>query len=60
VPRDEREIASLTLCVSEAKLRELKRELEAIREQLVQRYMADERPERVVQINFQMFPLSSK
>jgi uncharacterized protein (TIGR02147 family) len=60
VPRDEREIASLTLCVSETKLRELKRELETIREQLVQRYMADEHPERVVQVNFQMFPLFQK
>jgi uncharacterized protein (TIGR02147 family) len=60
VPREEREIASLTLCVSEAKLHELKAELEAMREQLLQRYMADAHPERVVQVNFQMFPLSKK
>lgn len=60
VPRDEREVAALTLCVSEARLHELKAELEAFREHLLQRYMRDERPERVVQVNFQMFPLSAK
>jgi len=60
VPRDEREIAALTLCVSEARMYELKAELEVFREHLLQRYMKDERPERVVQVNFQMFPLSGK
>ena len=59
VPRAEREIASLTLCISEARLSELKRELEAVRERLLQRYAVDAQPERVVQVNFQMFPLSS-
>jgi hypothetical protein len=28
--------------------------------QLLERYMRDETPERVVQVNFQMFPLSAK
>jgi uncharacterized protein (TIGR02147 family) len=60
VPRDEREIASLTLCLSEARMAELKRELEAFRRDLVLRYQADVHPERVVQVNFQMFPLSRK
>ncbi len=58
VPREEREIAALTLCLSETKLRELKAELEAFRHDLVQRYMDDPQAERVVQVNFQMFPLS--
>jgi len=60
VPREEREIGALTLCLSEARMHELKAELEAFREHLLQRYMRDERPERVVQVNFQMFPLSGK
>ena len=60
VPRDEREIASLTLCISEARMHELKAELEAFRTRVLERYMKDETPERVVQVNFQMFPLSSK
>jgi uncharacterized protein (TIGR02147 family) len=60
VPRDEREIGALTFCLSEARMLELKRELEAFREQLLLRFMKDERPERVVQVNLQMFPLSGK
>lgn len=60
VPRDEREIGALTLCLSEARMRALKAELEAFRNDLVRRYMADPQAERVVQVNFQMFPLSMK
>ena len=60
MPRDEREIGALTFCLSEARMHELKRELEAFREHLLQRYMKDERPERVVQVNLQMFPQNEK
>lgn len=60
VPREEREIGALTLCVSEARMHELKAELEAVRLRLLERYMKDENPERVVQVNLQMFPLSAK
>lgn len=60
VPREEREIASLTLCLSEVKMSELKSELEQIRSSLLQRYQADEKADRVVQLNLQMFPLSKR
>jgi uncharacterized protein (TIGR02147 family) len=60
VPREDREIAALTMCVSEARMRELKAELEAFRNRLAERYKADPQPERVVQVNFQLFPLSRK
>jgi uncharacterized protein (TIGR02147 family) len=60
VPREDREIGALTMCVSEARMRELKAELEAFRNQLAERYKADPLPERVVQVNFQLFPLSRK
>jgi len=60
VPREEREIASLTLCLSEARMAELKAQLEAIRAELLQRYAADDTSSRVVQVNLQMFPLSVK
>ncbi|MBN1605925.1 MAG: TIGR02147 family protein [Polyangiaceae bacterium] len=59
VSRDEREISSVTLCLSKAKMNELKKELEELREDLLQRYQADEQSERVVQVNLQMFPLSA-
>jgi uncharacterized protein (TIGR02147 family) len=57
VPRDEREIASLTLCISQRQMVELKAELERIEDLLLQRYPSDD-AERVVQVNVQMFPLS--
>ena len=60
VPREEREIASLTIAVSPERMRALKAELEAFRYALAERYQADPRAERVVQVNFQMFPLSKK
>ncbi|HEX6241645.1 MAG TPA: TIGR02147 family protein [Polyangiales bacterium] len=60
VPREEREIASLTIACSEERMRELKAELEAFRFKLAQRYQADSGAERVVQVNFQLFPLSKK
>lgn len=60
VPREEREIASLTLCISEERLHELKAELADIQNRLAERYQADARPQRVVQVNIQMFPLSKK
>jgi uncharacterized protein (TIGR02147 family) len=58
VPREQREIASLTLCISEQRMRELKAELERIEDQLLQRYTSDDDSARVVQVNIQMFPLS--
>ncbi|MDH5672281.1 MAG: TIGR02147 family protein [Myxococcales bacterium] len=58
VPRAEREIASLTLCLSPARMEELKAELERIEQDLLQRFGSDDAAERVVQLNFQLFPLS--
>lgn len=58
VPREQREIASLTLCISEQHMGELKAELIELRQSLLQRYQADGDADRVVQVNFQMFPLS--
>lgn len=60
VPREEREIASLTLCLSEQQLEALKAELEALRRALLERYYARPDATRVVQLNLQMFPLSKR
>lgn len=59
VPRDEREIASLTLCLSPDQLEQLKGELAQFRSRLLQRYQSSPESQRVVQLNFQLFPLSS-
>ena len=59
VPRDEREIAALTLGLDAARFREFKQRLYELRQELLQlASSSSERPDRVVQINFQMFPLS--
>lgn len=58
IDREEREIASLTVCVSEKRMQELKEEIRAFRKRLLQSAEADDQPERVVQIGFQLFPLS--
>jgi uncharacterized protein (TIGR02147 family) len=58
VPRAQREIASLTLCVSQAQLLALKEELAQFRNDLLHRYAAGEDARRVVQLNLQLFPLT--
>jgi uncharacterized protein (TIGR02147 family) len=60
VPRAEREIAALTLCLSAAQMDELKSRLERFREELLQLYTAGPDASRIVQVNLQMFPLSVK
>ena len=59
MPREERDISCLTLCVSDAKLREIQERVRAFRRELLQAAEVGDVPERVVQINFQVFPLSA-
>jgi uncharacterized protein (TIGR02147 family) len=58
-PRDERDISCLTLCVSDAKLQELKQRVRKFRQELLQAAEQHDSPERVVQVNFQIFALSA-
>jgi len=60
VERDQREISSLTLCVSEAVMLDLKERIREFRREILQIAELEGKPERVVQINFQLFPLSEK
>jgi uncharacterized protein (TIGR02147 family) len=60
VPREDRDIASITLCLSQEKMQELKKHLERFRIEIIDLFEPDENPERVVQVNFQMFPLTAK
>jgi uncharacterized protein (TIGR02147 family) len=59
-PRDEREIASLTLCVDDDLVPELKARLATFRRELMQFAEHTGDRKRVIQINFQLFPLSKK
>ena len=60
VPRDEREISSVTLCVSQDVMLDLKERIREFRRELLQVAELGGAPERVVQINFQLFPLSEQ
>ena len=57
-PRDERELGALTLCVDPALLPEIKQRLQSFRHELMR--FAESRGQRsqLLQVNFQMFPLS--
>lgn len=60
VPREQRDISCVTICVPHAALETLKQRITAFRQEILQ--MADSLgpPEQVVQLNVQMFPLSLK
>src|SRR5690606_25251611 len=60
IPRDEREVSALTVCVSKERLAQLKQQVRDFRKQLLQSAEHDDTPECVVQINFQLFPLSKR
>jgi uncharacterized protein (TIGR02147 family) len=58
VPAAERDISSLTLCLGRGGLRALKERLQRFRRELLELSALESRPEQVVQLNFQLFPLS--
>ena len=60
VPRDEREISSVTLCTSHETMLQLKERIREFRRELLQLAEQQGEAERVVQINFQLFPLSQR
>jgi uncharacterized protein (TIGR02147 family) len=59
-PRDEREFGALTLCVDEALLPELKQRLQTFRHELMRFAESRGTRTRLLQVNFQMFPLSQQ
>jgi len=58
VPAPERDISSLTLCLGEGGIREMKERLKRFRRELLELSELEDEPRQVVQINFQLFPLS--
>lgn len=60
VPRDERDISSVTLSVGERALSQLKERISAFRAEILQMADAYGPAERVIQLNVQLFPLSAK
>lgn len=58
VPKPERDISSLTLCLGRDGLRKLKERLQRFRRELLELSALEAEPEQVVQLNFQLFPLT--
>jgi uncharacterized protein (TIGR02147 family) len=58
VKPDQRDISSLTLCLGENSLRSFKERVQRFRRELLELSALEDDPEQVVQINFQLFPLS--
>lgn len=56
----ERDISSLTLCLSAQGLRAFKERVQRFRKELLELSALEHDPEQVVQINFQLFPLSRR
>ena len=60
VPREEREVSAITLCVSHDVMLQLKERIREFRRDLLHIAEQQGAPERVVQLNFQLFPMSRK
>lgn len=60
VPKEERDISSLTFTCSEATIDEVKRRIVAFRKELIALLADEQNEERVAQLNIQLFPLSRK
>ena len=58
VAAPERDISSLTLCLGRGGLKALKERLQRFRRELLELSALESDPEQVVQVNFQLFPLS--
>jgi uncharacterized protein (TIGR02147 family) len=60
IPAPERDISALTLCLGEGGLARLKQRLQHFRRELLELSALEEDPRDVVQLNFQLFPLSQE
>lgn len=58
VPARERDVSSLTLCLGPTGLATLKERIQAFRRELLELCESEPQPSQVVQVNFQLFPLS--
>lgn len=58
VPREERDVSALTVCVKASSVADLKERVHRFREEILERSDAEEDPERVYQLCIQLFPLS--
>jgi len=60
VPRDQRDISSLTLCVSARGFENIRQRIATLRQELLQLAELEGPADRIVQLGFQLFPLSNQ
>jgi uncharacterized protein (TIGR02147 family) len=60
IPAQERDISALTLCLGKGGLSRLKQRLQRFRRELLELSALEQEPRDVVQLNFQLFPLSQE
>lgn len=60
IPAQERDISALTLCLGDGGLSRLKQRLQRFRRELLELSALEPDPRDVVQLNFQLFPLSQE
>lgn len=58
VPAAERDISSITMCVSAERLQLIRKRVAELRKELIEIAVQDPEPQRVIQVNLQIFPLS--
>ncbi len=59
IAQTQRDISSLTLCVGADGFQRLKQRVQRFRRELLEMSALEDDPEQVVQVNFQIFPLSA-
>jgi uncharacterized protein (TIGR02147 family) len=59
-PSNERDISALTLRVNSASMAEIKRRIIQFRKELLEFALGEEKPDQVIQVNLQAFPLTKK
>lgn len=58
VPAAERDISSITMCVSPDSVQTIRKRVAELRKELIAIAVADPEPQQVIQVNLQIFPLS--
>jgi uncharacterized protein (TIGR02147 family) len=58
IPREKRDISSVTLSISEERFRQIQKRLREFRQEIITLARTDDKPERIYQLGLQIFPLS--
>ena len=58
IPASQRDISSLVFCIDHHGLAEIKKRVQAFRQEIIERAESEQSPHQVLQLNIQLFPLS--